>query len=57
MSLLMTTTVLGCAGIKARPLTHVIVFPNPQQPEGGPCGDEPRREEADAGEVPQHEQV
>lgn len=29
----------------------------PQQPEGRPCGDEPRREEADAGEIPQHEQV
>lgn len=57
MSLLMTARVLGCAGVKARPLTHVIVFPNPQQPEGGPCGNEPRREEADAGEVPQHEQV
>lgn len=27
MSLLMTTTILGCAGISARPLTHVIVFP------------------------------
>lgn len=31
--------------------------PNLQQPEGRPRGHEPRREEADAGEIPQHEQV
>lgn len=31
--------------------------PNLQQPEGRPCGHEPRSQEADAGEVPQHEQA
>lgn len=36
------------------PHDHV---PNLQQPEGRPCGHEPRSQEADAGEIPQHEQV
>lgn len=38
----------------ADPLDRV---PNLQQPEGRPCGHEPWSQEADAGEVPQHEQV
>lgn len=38
----------------ADPYDHIV---NLQQPEGGPCGHEQRSQEADAGEVPQHEQV
>lgn len=53
----MTTRILGCAGIKSTSPDPRVHVPNPQQPEGRPCGDEPRREEADAGEIPQHEQV
>lgn len=36
-------------------LNHLI--PNLQQPEGRPCRHEPWSQEANAGEIPQHEQV